>query len=39
MFDHLDMNGVKVDANKPFFVGGEKKLYIQATLMECRETL
>lgn len=27
MFDHLDMNGVKVDANKPFFVGGEEMMY------------
>ena len=27
MFDHLDMNGVKVDANKPFFVGGEEIMY------------
>ena len=27
MFDHLDMNGVKVDENKPFFVGGEEMMY------------
>lgn len=27
MFDHLDMNGQKVDANKPFFVGGEEMMY------------
>lgn len=26
-FDHLDMNGVKVDADKPFFVGGEELMY------------
>lgn len=27
VYDHLDMNGVKVDANKPFFVGGEEMMY------------
>lgn len=27
MFDHLDMNGQIVDANKPFFVGGEEIYY------------
>lgn len=26
-FDHLDMNGVTVDANSPFFVGGEELEY------------
>jgi uncharacterized protein with gpF-like domain len=26
-FDHLDMNGVKVDAMQPFFVGGEELEY------------
>jgi uncharacterized protein with gpF-like domain len=26
-FDHLDMNGVKVDALQPFFVGGEELEY------------
>ena len=26
-FDHLDMNGVTVDANRPFFVGGEELEY------------
>lgn len=26
-FDHLDMNGQIVDANKPFFVGGEELQY------------
>jgi len=26
-FDHLDMNGVKVDATQPFFVGGEELEY------------
>lgn len=26
-FDHLDMNGVKVDAMKPFFVGGQSLQY------------
>lgn len=26
-FDHLDMNGVTVDANRPFFVGGEELQY------------
>lgn len=27
LFDHLDMNGVTVDADKPFFVGGEELEY------------
>jgi hypothetical protein len=27
VYDHLDMNGVKVDENKPFFVSGEELLY------------
>lgn len=26
-FDHLDMNGVTVDADRPFFVGGEELQY------------
>lgn len=26
-YDHLDMNGVKVDENKPFFVSGEELQY------------
>lgn len=26
-FDHLDMNGVTVDVNRPFFVGGEELEY------------
>lgn len=26
-FDHYDMNGQKVDANRPFFVGGEELQY------------
>lgn len=42
MFDHLDMNGVKVDANKPFFVGGEEIMYpgdpsgISGNIINCR---
>jgi uncharacterized protein with gpF-like domain len=27
IFDHLDMNGVKLDSEKPFFVGGENTMY------------
>lgn len=27
VYDHLDMNGVKVDANKPFFTSGEEIMY------------
>lgn len=26
-FDHLDMNGVTVDADRPFFVGGEELMF------------
>ena len=42
MFDHLDMNGVKVDANKPFFVGGEEIMYpgdpsgMSGNIINCR---
>jgi uncharacterized protein with gpF-like domain len=27
VYDHLDMNGVKVDADKPFFTSGEEIMY------------
>jgi uncharacterized protein with gpF-like domain len=27
IYDHLDMNGVKVDADKPFFTSGEEIMY------------
>jgi uncharacterized protein with gpF-like domain len=27
IYDHLDMNGAKVDANKPFFTSGEEIMY------------
>ena len=27
IYDHLDMNGVKVDLNKPFFTSGEEIMY------------
>ena len=42
MFDHLVMNGVKVDANKPFFVGGEEMQYpgdpsgMSGNIINCR---
>lgn len=42
MFDHLDMNGVKVDVNKPFFVGGEEIMYpgdpngMSGNIINCR---
>lgn len=42
MFDHLDMNGVKVDANKPFFVGGEEIMFpgdpngMSGNIINCR---
>lgn len=42
MFDHLDMNGVKVDENKPFFVGGEEIMYpgdpngMSGNIINCR---
>jgi len=42
VYDHLDMNGVKVDANKPFFVGGEEIMYpgdpsgMSGNIINCR---
>jgi len=41
-FDHLDMNGVKVDALQPFFVGGEELEYpgdpngLAGNIINCR---
>ena len=41
-FDHLDMNGVKVDAMQPFFVGGEELEYpgdpngLAGNIINCR---
>lgn len=41
-FDHLDMNGVTVDAERPFFVGGEELEYpgapngVAGNIINCR---